>query len=328
MGAKTEISWTDATWNPIRGCSMAPGSELGGCLRCYAARLNARNLPDLRSPTTGESFARILPTGPRWTGKVEVIEKQLLLPLKWRKPKRIFVNSMSDLFHEALSDEDIDRVFAVMALCPQHTFQVLTKRPGRMLKYFAKPNGFGFTWREGYIQNAVYAINRDKHFALKQWPLPNLWLGVSIENQKTADARIPILLKTPAAIRFVSYEPALGPIDFDCRNCLEKGDPSTCQFDYCPCSLDWVICGGESGPGARPMEQEWAQTIRDQCVSADIPFFFKQWGENCDTHQMPEETYRGIDADGNPPGVYRVGKKRAGAFLDGVEWKQFPRGRF
>lgn len=184
MGSKSTIEWTDSTWNPVRGCSMAKGSETGGCLNCYAARLSARNLPEMRSPTTGESFARILQSGPRWTGKVELIEKALALPLKWRKPKRIFVNSLSDLFHEALPDEAIGRVFRVMECAPLHTFQVLTKRPDRMLEYCAR-----------------------------RAQLPNVWLGVSVENQATADARILRLLKTPAAKRFISYEPALGPVD-------------------------------------------------------------------------------------------------------------------
>lgn len=219
MGSKSSIEWCDATWNPVRGCSMAKGSENGGCLNCYAARLNARNLPGMVSPTTGEPFARVLQFGPRWTGKVELIESTLTLPLKWCKPKRIFVNSLSDLFHEALPDEAIDRVFAVMALCPQHTFQVLTKRPERMLKYL------NISPRQCDWNIALSSARYGKQFLPDQneefrfrvinpfvWPLPNVWLGVSVENQSTADMRIPFLLKTPAAIRFVSYEPALGPV--------------------------------------------------------------------------------------------------------------------
>lgn len=268
MGAKTEIAWTDSTWNPIRGCSMAKGSETGGCLNCYAARLNARNLPEMKSPTTGEPFARILSSGPRWTGKVELIEKALTLPLKWRKPKKIFVNSMSDLFHEALTAEQIDRVFAVMALCQQHTFQVLTKRPERMLWYATGPP-------------------KDRMRPVL-WPLPNVWLGVSVEDQKTADARIPLLLQTPAAKRFVSYEPALGPVDFThylamtCR-AWEMGqhNPAACDGPNCPGrQVDQIIVGGESGPGARQFDIQWARTTVEQCKTAGVSCFVKQLGAN------------------------------------------------
>ena len=259
MGAKTSIAWCDATWGPVRGCSMAKGSEKGGCLNCYAARFNSRNLPELKSPTTGEPFARILDSGPRWIGKVELIESQLMLPLKWRKPKRIFVNSMSDLFHEALPDRAIDRVFAVMASCPQHTFQCLTKRPKRMLEYL-----------DATKRCAIPGANWwDK------LPLPNVWLGVSVEDQKTADARIPLLLRTPAAIRFVSYEPALGPVDF-WKATEGTTDPLFGRGDVA--HLDQIIVGGESGPGARPFDIAWArQTVR-QCREAGVACFVKQLG--------------------------------------------------
>lgn len=229
LAANTKIEWTHRTWNPVRGCSMAKGSETGGCLNCYAARMSARNLPELKSPTTGQSFARILESGPRWTGDVELIEKALHLPAHWRSPQRIFVNSMSDLFHEALPDEAIDRVFAVMATCPQHTFQVLTKRPERMLRY------------------------------LNGKPLANLWLGTSVENQATAEVRVPLLLQVPAAVRFVSYEPALGPIDF------AQG-------------VDWIIVGGESGPGARGFDVAWARRTIEHCEIEGSACFVKQLG--------------------------------------------------
>lgn len=322
MGSKSSIEWTDATWNPVRGCSMAKGSETGGCLNCYAARLNARNLPEMKSPTTGEPFARILQSGPRWTGKVELIEKALMLPLKWRKPKRIFVNSLSDLFHEALPDEAIDRVFAVMALCPQHTFQVLTKRPERMLKYFDDPI------RRGYL------VNRERErfyntahrelvwYATMHWPLPNVWLGISIENKPTAKTRIQLLQQTPAAVRFLSVEPllaALGKLDLE--------------------GIDWVIVGGESGPGARPMHPDWVRSIRDQCSAAGVAFFFKQWGEygavtvddRCGKIEPNERRELWIHADGHTSNrwefawpMVRVGKKTSGALLDGREWREFP----
>lgn len=266
MGAKSSIEWTDSTWNPIRGCSMAKGSETGGCLNCYAARFNARGLPGLMSPTTGKPFARILPSGPRWTGDVELIESQLALPLKWRKPRKIFVNSQSDLFHEALSREAIDDVFAIMARCPQHTFQILTKRPERMLAYLSHED----VGRR--IAETVEAANWEQGLdaeidwcdcpPLDVWPLPNVWLGVSVENQPTADARIPLLLKTLAAVRFVSYEPALGPVDF--RKWTER--------------LGWVIVGGESGPGARSFDIAWARNTVEQCKAVGVPVFVKQLG--------------------------------------------------
>lgn len=211
---------------------MAKGSETGGCLNCYAARMAARNLPEMKSPTTGQAFARILESGPRWTGEVELIPKTLTTPFTWRKPQRIFVNSMSDLFHESLPDEAIDRIFGVMAECQQHTFQALTKRPERMADYVR---------HSGRV-------------------LPNLWLGTSVEDQITADSRVPWLMRTPAAIRFISYEPALGPVDFGSSD------------------IDWIIVGGESGPCARAFDPEWARSVIAQCQHAGRACFVKQLG--------------------------------------------------
>lgn len=329
MGSKSSIEWTDATWNPVRGCSMAKGSETGGCLNCYAARLNARNLPEMKSPTTGEPFARILQSGPRWTGKVELIEKALMLPLKWRSPKRIFVNSLSDLFHEALPDEAIDRVFAVMALCPHHTFQVLTKRPERMRAYLSESD------LEDRLTEIWAEDNADRQTWSLMLPLRNVWLGVSVENQATADARIPLLLQTPAAKRFISYEPALGPVNIEPFVCADWRDGTK---DALP-KPDWVIVGGESGPGARPMHPEWVRSIRDQCTAAGVAFFFKQWGEygavtvddRCGKIEPNERRELWIHADGHTSNrwefawpMVRVGKKKSGALLDGREWREFP----
>lgn len=306
MAGKSSIEWTDRTWNPVRGCSMAKGSETGGCLNCYAARMASRNLPEMKSPTTGEAFARILDSGPRWTGKVELIEKALPAPLHWRNPQRIFVNSMSDLFHEALTDEQIDRVFGIMALCPQHTFQILTKRPERMLAYLSR--GVDDEFMREQMDEAVQEFGAC-HANMNQpdrWPLPNVWLGASVENQATADARIPVLLRTPAAKRFVSYEPALGPVSFEkwsdtgleCGGCGWSGVESECKEAgpeddtgfACPqCSeicghlplderLDQIIVGGESGPGARPFDVQWARNTVQQCASAGVACFVKQLG--------------------------------------------------
>src|SRR5581483_6960697 len=204
----------DSTWNPIRGCSRV--SE--GCRNCYAEKV-AYRFSGKGQPYEG--LVRINPAGerqPQWNGRVRLVEKHLLDPLRWKNPRRIFVNSMSDLFHEGVSDLLLDKIFAIMALCPQHTFQVLTKRPERMLKYFtesfnsdeAEARGSDFAaWCIGTLGEDAF----HKQLELKWWKgSPNVWLGVSVENQEQADRRIPLLLQTPAAVRFASAEPLLGPI--------------------------------------------------------------------------------------------------------------------
>ncbi|HVW08372.1 MAG TPA: DUF5131 family protein [Bryobacteraceae bacterium] len=321
----TSIEWTDATWNPVEGCTMAKGSEAGGCLNCYAARAA------LRRPASGLSIMR--PSGPRWTGKVGLVERRLTDPLHWRKPQRIFVNSMSDLFHEALPDKAIDRVFAVMALCPQHTFQVLTKRPERMLQWMSDIP----TWPTEVTRETTageFASDHTKRIELTGgsimgikgpaclpfWPLPNVHLGVSVEDQKTADARIPLLLQTPAAKRFISYEPALAAVDFT-RICLlpqthgshragvhvdalhgtyvESGMVYKGDWDVDGPSppdserqrLDQIIIGGESGPGARPFDIEWARNTIEQCKAAGVACFVKQLGA---VPIFPEPAWRAL----------------------------------
>lgn len=276
----TSISWTDLSWNPVRGCSRV--SE--GCRNCYAERMAARFAgPD--EPFT--MFARRTPSGPRWTGKVELVEKHLADPLKWRKPRKIFVNSMSDLFHEALPDEAIDRVFAVMVLCRQHTFQVLTKRPERMREYCS----------------ALHTANNDeRQQRIGQrytWPLPNVWLGVSVEDQPTADERILWLLKTPAAVRFVSYEPALGPVG------LANHFPHVHGMRN---DKFWIIVGGESGPGARPFDIQWARNTVAQCKAAGVACFVKQLG----THPYP-----GSLGSGRMPEMALKDRK-------GGDWNEWP----
>jgi len=288
MGTKTGIEWTDATWNPIRGCSRV--SE--GCRHCYA------ETQALRFSGPGQPYAglAVLKNGhASWTGKIEFVEKHLLDPLCWRAPRRIFVNSMSDLFHENVTDEMRDKIFAVMALSPQHMFQVLTKRPQAALRYrtpemshyqpvriydeaealaHAEISRRDRTWAQWIEGKPIsVAINRDGlhvSMAARPWPLPNVWVGVSVENQATADERIPLLLKTPAAVRFISAEPLLGPIDL--RLWVYDGYQD-CK--HAP-GLKWVICGGESGAGARPMHPEWARSLCDQCAAAGVPFFMKQ----------------------------------------------------
>lgn len=353
MSQNSPIEWTDATWNPIRGCSRV--SE--GCVNCYAEGIAAR----FSGPGQPyEGLAKRMGKEPRWTGKVSFIEGALTAPLHWKSPKKIFVNSMSDLFHEKVPDEWIDRIFAVMALCPQHTFQILTKRADRMRAYVsAVPEGEenrGWLPGAGPMIRVDHAIRGplfdklvDEEFKLiedqwsicsdgidgRHWPLANVWLGVSVEDQATADERIPLLLQTPAAIRFVSYEPALGPVDFTNiggGEVTEAGgqikmqahgtDVLTPYNRILRPQLDWIICGGESGNKARPMNPQWARDVRDQCAAASVAFFFKQNGEWVSVSEVegPGEHYSFPDHRT----VRRTGKKRSGRTLDGIEHNAFP----
>jgi protein gp37 len=224
-----------------------------------------------------------------WNGNIKFVEKHLLDPLKWREPKRIFVNSMSDLFHENVTDAMRNKIFAVMALCPHHTFQILTKRPERMLKYLA------WAKREDWIQGEITELclgvlsdglhARAMKSAPDGWggiPLKQVHLGISCENQASADERIPLLLQTPAAIRFISAEPLLGPIDL--LRTLRPGqmwdwltgERETTSEKRVTAYIDWVIAGGESGNDFRPMNPEWAESLQVQCRAAGVPFFMKQ----------------------------------------------------
>lgn len=328
---KTGIEWTDTTWNPVRGCSRV--SE--GCRNCYAERMAAR-FTTISATSAGPfaGFAHMTGAGPRWTGAVELIESKLTEPLHWKRPRRVFVNSMSDLFHERLSDEAIDRVFAVMALCPQHTFRALTKRPARMRAWIQRLQAMADNWapntKSGKFTPSNVLNLRHMHrtfghgpaFPYLPWPIPNVWLGVSVEDQATADQRIPELLATPAVLRFVSYEPALGPVDFT-RLLVTKtqyqtpalaetsfnaltgsgtypsritGIPIECYSDR----LDWVIIGGESGPGARPFAVEWARSAVRQCKAAGVACFVKQLGAHIrgDSSEFPTVDWEIKDGHG------------------------------
>ncbi|HMR51236.1 MAG TPA: phage Gp37/Gp68 family protein [Amaricoccus sp.] len=299
MADKTSIEWTQgedgspgATWNPITGCTLV--SE--GCRHCYAARLAATRL---RQHPSRAGLARLNAAGEaKFTGEVRLNAGWLDQPLRWRRPRRIFVCAHGDLFHEAVPDEWIDRVFAVMALAPQHVFQVLTKRPERARWYLTRIME-GENGSEDIADAAVRVTGSPcaAHVEDSVWPLPNVWLGTSVEDQATADERIPHLLATPAAVRFLSAEPLLGPVDLtQVPNDLGMAEAQPWlnalggyAWDAAPpdyvdtCSigtrLDWVIVGGESGPAARPMHPDWARSLRDQCQAAGVPFFFKQWGE-------------------------------------------------
>jgi protein gp37 len=304
MAGSSNIEWTDATWNPIVGCSIVSP----GCTNCYAMRMAARiEKMTLRSHYDGTTQPS--KAGPVWTGKIARAQEDILLaPLRWKKPRCIFVNSMGDLFHESIPDEWIDRVFAVMVFCPQHTFQVLTKRASRMRDYMRSVT-------LSRIDAAARSL-KIKYCAPWLFPFPNVWLGVSAERQEEAGERLPLLLYTPAAIRFVSVEPLLGPVDL-----------TNLRFDALhgvnDRKIDWVIVGGESGPHARPMHPNWARSIRDQCQNAGVAFFFKQWGQF-----VPMIAPLWPESAGSVnyyhPTMKSVGKKAAGRLLDGVEHNAFP----
>lgn len=292
MSDKSSIEWTDATWNPTRGCTKIAQ----GCKNCYAE-------------TFAERF-RGVPGHPYEQGfDPRLAPDQLTLPLKWKKPRRIFVDSMSDLFHETFPFEYIATVFGVMAACPQHTFQVLTKRPERAAKFFRDRLGLqsceetvaeeamrradvvwdargADEWRYPALHGASVANRR----AWPGWPLPNVWIGTSIAEQKDADKNIPYLLQIPAAVRFLSVEPLIGPVSFrwtpyaheargeSYRDYLERNG-SVNQYEALR-QVQWVIVGGESGHGARPCNVSWIRSLVEQCQSADVPVFVKQLGSH------------------------------------------------
>lgn len=338
MSDKTGIEWTDATWNPVTGCAKVSQ----GCKHCYAER----------------EWPRMTRLVPAYAGRdftdVRTHEDRLDQPLRWKKPRKVFVNSMSDLFHSDVPDEFIDKVFITMALCPQHTFQVLTKRADRMQEYVTRLNG-------GRLRNRLIMV--DAPNSTLAWPLQNVWLGVSVEDQDAADERIPLLLDTPAAVRWISAEPLLGPIrlsglfglitdDEDVRIDALNGTFVTSRHQEEPtplgARLDWVVVGGESGPKARPMSIKWARSLRDQCAEAGVPFLFKQWGEWAPAAVRQSETPgqfaygdyehepghfvhtdrypRAFTSFGARAIVERVGKKTAGRLLDGVKHDGYPEG--
>ena len=280
MSDGTHIEWTDASWNPLRA-RRAPGTGHGGygpgwvcqrvspgCQRCYAETINKRLGTGLSYDAEG--LAESTPY---------LDEAALMKPLHWRKPRKVFVCSMTDLFGEWVPDEWLDRVFAVMALSPRHTFQVLTKRPERMRAYLSAPD----------IEDRVYIagdeIDPEDRCPVRQitFPLNNVWMMTSVENQTEADKRIPELLATPAAVRGLSCEPLLGRVDLrlDGEELCGPGpgiDPRRTRTG--PNGLHWVIVGGESGPGARPMDLAWARSLVAQCQAAGVAVFVKQLGSN------------------------------------------------
>jgi protein gp37 len=308
----SKIEWTDKTWNPVRGCAIVSP----GCRNCYAMRQAHR-----QSGPGGnyEGLTEGSKRGPVWTGSVRTVEELLDAPLRWKKPSMIFVNSMSDLFHDDVPDDFIVQVFDVIResfngysartgkLCATHTFQILTKRAARM-QYFM----------ERLVFDGERVTLGGKGLLLGP-ALKNVWLGVSVEDQDHAIARMPYLLNTPVAVRWLSIEPMLGPIDFYAVSdaWFAKG--------YTPwrnapilTDIDWVVVGGESGYNARPMHPTWARSLREQCSIGGVPFFFKQWGEY----------FPGMNDGTQPPGdpsFRKVGKKAAGRHLDGRTHDAYPK---
>ena len=339
MSDKSRIEWTDATWNPVTGCTrVSPG-----CTNCYIDwappfRIEGRHFTvpcehcggtgfepmtgKFRDSHTcsickGEGEVRSHAIGS--TTGVRLHPERLDQPLRWRRPRRIFVNSLSDLFHDDVPDEYIARVWAVMALAENHTFQVLTKRHGRMRALLSS-----WEFREALRCELGWPD-------LAEWPLPNVWLGVTVEDQERADLRVPALLDTPAVVRFLSCEPLLGPVT------LHQDRLGGRRFLD---GIDWVIAGGESGKDARPMHPDWARSLRDDCQTTGVPFLFKQWGEWAPNgFQDPEDSTRWVQVTPNlrddrdrwvnggtgvVTSMRRVGKKAAGRELDGRTWNEYP----
>lgn len=277
---KTKIEWTDYTWNPVTGCTKVSQ----GCKFCYAETLFTRF-----GKQFGHEFTEVWVHGERLDEPVNMKKKI--------KGKKVFVCDMSDLFHERVPDDFIYDVFITIHKCPETTFQILTKRPVKAQRI---------------LRNLADA-------GLFEVPLPNVWLGVSVENKATADERIPLLLQIPAAVRFLSCEPLLGPIDLSAYLSPAGGGKG----------VDWVITGGESGP--RPMHPNWVRNLRDQCASANVPFFFKQWGGWLPMDHLDEDQYwqskksMEVGTGYTSNTMFKVGKAKSGNLLDGKQHLEFPR---
>ena len=334
----TKIEWTDETWNPIVGCSKISS----GCDNCYAENMAgrvasialAKRTP--REPSCLDYYVDAAPYG-RWKGKAYLVEEAIDKPIHWKKHRMIFVCSMGDLFHESVPFDWIDQVFTVMAYASRHTFQVLTKRPERMMEYVNSKDTRARLSES--ILNVRYPIKgtiydpREKY----GWPLHNVWLGVTAENQEQANKRIPTILATEASLRFVSIEPMLEKMSIE-KYFIPAASGLPNEVDKYHDWIDWVIVGGESGSKARPLHPDWVRSIRDQCKEIDVPFFFKQWGEYIPSYSAgmnSESLYQWMQKFGQawvkrsfkfPDGmvVVKVGKKQSGSKLDEIEHKQIP----
>lgn len=353
MSDKSAIEWTDASWNPVRGCSIVSK----GCTNCYAMKVAHR----FSGPGKAyEGLTMMSNAGPVWNGEITLVPELLRQPLHWKRPRRIFVNSMSDLFHEKVPFDFIDEVFRIMLQAHWHTFQVLTKRPERMLGWADSTNA-----RHGDLLGCPRGGVPDD-------PPKNIWLGVSVEDQAAADKRIPLLLEMPAAVRWISAEPLLGPIDISrwivplhwswdakyktpkeaiAAGAYAERKPQALVSAYAR-FLNWVVVGGESGPDARAMHPDWVRSLRDLCTAAGVPFFFKQWGAwkpdqlftsyndrlprgmfmNSHGEKPPLELLddmmkggRSLDLIAKWQHFSFVGKERAGRLLDGRTWDEYPK---
>lgn len=336
----SKIEWTDAVWNPVRGCSIVSK----GCTNCYAMKQAHRFSGPGRAY---EGLTIATKGGPVWTGKIRLVYENLDWPLLRTKPLRIFVNSMSDLFHEDVPDDFILEVFDVMRRCenghsqyravPQHTFQILTKRPGRMLDFcrrlrFGQNDGRGMYLAQYSDHNGFNPMAALKH----------VWLGVSVEDQATADERIPLLEQTPCHVRWISAEPLLGPVKVRFDRWFPVASNEEVERDK-PRTLDWLVTGGESGPGCRPSHPDWFRSLRDQCAAAGVPFFFKQWGAWAPDHCQGPDVWKHLAVDRarwngekfdiEPPNsgwpnqanlLFRLGKAAAGRELDGRFHDEYP----
>ena len=357
MGDDTKIEWTDATLNPFRARNRETG-KVGwhcehaseGCRHCYAEKINLRLGTGL--PFTRQSSDLV---------DLYLDERTLFAPLRWQRPRRIFITSMSDLAAEFVTQEMLDKLFAMIALAPRHTFQLLTKRIDLLRAYLedrSKPDEHGHPAEDIRVHLTAWANTPSRRWTWPQelrlsagkyckaiaWPLPNAWIGTSVEDQRNTDERIPDLLAAPAAVRFLSVEPMIGKVDITpwlwgparpCADCPRDLD-CDCYFEtrksYGEPSIDWVICGGESGPEARPMDVAWPRSLRDQCVGAKVPYFYKQHGEWApapDTLNFSESEAwadgKRVEHFSSGNSAVRLGKKAAGRLLDGREWSEFPR---
>lgn len=351
MSDKSIIEWTDATWNPITGCSVVSA----GCKHCYAMKLAGTRL---QNHPSRQGLTVDTKNGPVWTGDVRLNSEWLDQPIRWARQRMVFVCAHADLFHESVPDEWIDAIFGVMWAClygrnerDGHIFQVLTKRAERMRDYFKTDR------REAWARSAVnYGGGTDPDGVWDQvigfdGPHPRIWLGVSVENQETSDERIPMLLDTPAAVRWISAEPLLGPINLravehpnysvlaDALGGVDSRGTGWGESIQPGPTLDWVVVGGESGPCSRPMHPEWARSLRDQCAKTGTPFMFKQWGEysGADGITAKARDWKMVDDNGRTlqeagstanmgPVIHmaKIGKKAAGRLLDGIEHNGFP----
>lgn len=304
MGDKTGIEWTDATWNCIYGCTrVSPG-----CENCYAEAFTHRFSGQKGHRMEGLTVLK--KQGPSWTGKITLAPDRLSQPLRWQRPRMIFVNSLSDVFHKDVSFPYIAAIFGVMGLAHNHTFQVLTKRHERMEEFYEWLQFESHKAGRSLFQTCAFWLNEYKNSAYMRdhqpeqieipaeilsgevalnWPLDNVWMGVSVEDQERCEERIPYLQRIPAAVRFLSMEPMVGEVN-----------------DLDLSGIHWVILGGESGNGSRPMNPDWVRYVRDRCDEEGVPFFMKQWGQH------------------DPHGIKKKSKKDNGCTLDGVDHKEWP----